>query len=203
MLNFREIIFLPYRIVKSFISEFYSVYYDVFKDRHQLANFLKFQLYILFATSVIALFATSLGNLKAIFAVYLIGAGIIAGFFAYFFFHLFGDKGIDYLWGFKGEPGIDELAQPYFHKVEFALREERYETALLLLEKVLELDPKQLKALMKIAQIYHHHLEDYPKALNTYKRIINILGWEEQSNFFYIEAKKGIGEIMKMFDSIE
>jgi len=203
MRSFREIISLPFRIAKFLIFEFYSTYYAVFTDPHQLAYFLKIQLYILFATSLIGLFATSLGNLKGIFAVYLIGVGIIAGFFAYFFFHLFSDKGVDFLWGFMGEPGIDELAQPYFHKVELALREERYETALLLLEKVLELDPKQLDALIKIAQIYHHHLEDYPKALNTYKRILNIIGWEEQSNFYYIEAKEGISEIMKMFNPKE
>jgi len=203
MLSFRKIISLPYRIAKFFIYELYSTYYEVFNDPHQLAYFLRIQLYILFATSLIGLFATSLGNLKVIFVVYLIGLGIIVGFFTYFFLHLSSDKGIDVLWGFGGEPGIDELAKPYFDKVEFALREERYETALLLLEKVLELDPKQLDALMKIAQIYHHHLDNYPKALNTYKKVLNIIGWEEQSNFYYIEAKKGIVEIMKLFNPTE
>ena len=199
MLSFKKIIILPFRIIRYFIYEFFSVYSQVFTDRQQLIHFLRIQLYILFATSTFSFFAISLANLKGIFIVYLMGLGIVVGFFAYFFLNFFSDKGVDFLWGFSGEPSVDELAQPYYRKVELALREERYETALLLLEKVLELDSKQLNAWLKIAQIYHHKLQDYSKALKAYRKILNIIGWEEQDNLYYIEAKKGISQIMKMF----
>ncbi len=201
MTTFHKIISLLYKIVLFFIREFYSIYYDAFTDSHQFLQFLRIQIFILFATSLIGVFAVSLGNLKKNFIVYIIGIGIVFGIFAYFFLTLFADKGVDVLWGFTGEPTIEELAKPYFHKVELALSEERYETAILLLKKVLELDPKQLNALMKMAQIYHYQMEEYQKALNIYKKILNIIGLEEQDNFYFIEAKKGINEIIKMFNS--
>jgi tetratricopeptide (TPR) repeat protein len=201
MTTFHKIISLPYKIALFFIREFYSIYYDAFTDSHQFLQFLRIQIFILLGTSLIGVFAVSLGNLKKIFIVYIIGIGIVFGIFAYFFLTLFTDKGVDVLWGFTGEPTIEELAQPYFHKVELALREERYEAAILLLKKVLELDPKQLNALTKMAQIYHYQMEEYQKALNIYKKILNIIGWDEEDNFYFIEAKKGINEIIKMFNS--
>jgi tetratricopeptide (TPR) repeat protein len=200
MSYFIKIISLPFKIALFFFREFYSIYYDVFTDSHHFFQFLRIQIFILFGTSLIGVFAISLGNLKKIFIVYILGLGIVVGIFAYFFLTLFADKGVDVLWGLAREPTTEELARPYFDKAELALREERYETAILLLERVLELDPKQLKALMKIAKIYHHQKEGYQKALNIYKKILNIIGWEEQDSYYYIEAKKGINEIIKMFN---
>ncbi|MEO6324526.1 MAG: hypothetical protein ABIT01_20040 [Thermoanaerobaculia bacterium] len=93
----------------------------------------------------------------------------------------------------------DEVAL-YKRRADVALREERYNDALVFLAKILRLNPYDLQARMLVAQIYHHGLLEPTKALLTYEKIVASAGYDE-SNSYCVIARDGIRELTAAFEA--
>lgn len=92
----------------------------------------------------------------------------------------------------------DEVAL-YRKRADLALREERWNDALVFLAKVLRLNPYDLHARMVVAGTYHRHLDEPTKALLTYEKVIAAAGYDD-SNPFCASAREGIRELSTVFD---
>ncbi len=92
----------------------------------------------------------------------------------------------------------DEVAL-YRHRAAVALREERYNDALVFLAKALRLNPYDLSARMAVAETYHHHLHEPTKALLTYEKVIAAAGYDD-SNPYCSSAREGIRELSTLMD---
>ena len=93
----------------------------------------------------------------------------------------------------------DEVAL-YRRRADLALREERYNDALVFLAKILRLNPYDLQARMLVAQVYHYGLNEPTKALLTYEKIVASAGYDE-SNSYCVIARDGIRELTAVFET--
>ena len=87
----------------------------------------------------------------------------------------------------------DEIAL-YRRRAEMALREERWNDALVFLAKILRLNPYDLAARMAVAETYHRGLDEPTKAILTYEKVIAAAGYDE-SNPYCASAREGIREL--------
>lgn len=87
----------------------------------------------------------------------------------------------------------DEIAL-YRRRAEMALREERWNDALVFLAKILRLNPYDLAARMSVATTYHRGLQEPTKAILTYEKVIAAGGYDE-SNPWCVSAREGIREL--------
>jgi tetratricopeptide (TPR) repeat protein len=87
----------------------------------------------------------------------------------------------------------DEIAL-YRRRADLALREERWNDALVFLAKILRLNPYDLSARMAVAKTYHLGLEEPTKAILTYEKVIAAAGYDE-SNPYCASAREGIREL--------
>ena len=87
----------------------------------------------------------------------------------------------------------DEIAL-YRRRDDMALREERWNDALVFLAKILRLNPYDLAARMAVAQTFHRGLEEPTKAILTYEKVIAAAGYDE-SNPYCASAREGIREL--------
>ena len=89
----------------------------------------------------------------------------------------------------KAEVTLDDEIALYRRRAEMALREERWNDALVFLAKILRLNPYDLAARMSVATTYHHGLEEPTKA-----KVIAAAGYDE-SNPYCVSAREGIREL--------
>ena len=95
------------------------------------------------------------------------------------------------------DPRHNELISLYRLRYRMALEEEKYDTALIFLNKIIELDPHDVEAKLATAEIYHHGLHDYPKAIEQYNRVIKLTN-EKDSAKIHNRARAAMAEIMEM-----
>jgi tetratricopeptide (TPR) repeat protein len=95
------------------------------------------------------------------------------------------------------DPKHNELISLYRLRYKMALEEEKYDTAIIFLNKIVELDPLDLEAKMSKADIYHRCLQDYPKAIEQYNKVIRLTS-DNQSDGAHIRARAAMAEIMEM-----
>jgi len=95
------------------------------------------------------------------------------------------------------DPKHNELISLYRLRYRMALEEEKYDTAMIFLNKIIELDPRDVEAKLAKAEIYHHGLHDYPKAIEQYNKIIKLTS-EKESATIHNRARAGMAEIMEM-----
>jgi len=93
----------------------------------------------------------------------------------------------------------DEVAL-YNRRAELALREERWNDALVFLAKILRLNPYDLQARMVVAETYHVALGEPTKALLTYEKVIAAAGYDE-SNPYCVRARDAIRELTTVFET--
>src|SRR5436305_13774007 len=79
-----------------------------------------------------------------------------------------------YLPGAWIAPKDNELITLYRLRYRMALEEQKYDTALIFLNKILELDPINVEAKLCKGEIYHRHLQDYAKAIEQYNKVIRL-----------------------------
>ena len=107
------------------------------------------------------------------------------------------------LWPSRGfshaEVTLEDEVALYRQRAAVALREERYNDALVFLAKVLRLNPYDLSARMAVAETYHRHLHEPTKALLTYEKVIAAAGYDD-SNPFCSSAREGIRELSTLMD---
>jgi tetratricopeptide (TPR) repeat protein len=101
-----------------------------------------------------------------------------------------------YLPGAWIEPRNNELIALYRLRYRMALEEEKYDTAMIFLNKILELDPMNLEAKFCKGEIYHRWLGDYSSAIEQYNKVIRLSGTQHEA--LQLRARAGMAEIMEM-----
>ena len=101
-----------------------------------------------------------------------------------------------YLPGAWIDPRNNELIALYRLRYRMAMEEEKYDTAMIFLNKILELDPLNLEAKYCKGEIYHRCLRDYSSAIEQYNKVIRLSAGNE--NAIETRARAGMAEIMEM-----
>ena len=104
---------------------------------------------------------------------------------------------LTYLPGAWIDPKDNELIALYRLRYKMALDEQKYDTAMIFLNKILELEPMNLEAKLCKGEIYHRCLGDYPRAIEQYNKVIRLSanGADETVN---TRAREAMHEIMEM-----
>ncbi|MGH9458688.1 MAG: tetratricopeptide repeat protein [Thermoanaerobaculia bacterium] len=79
-----------------------------------------------------------------------------------------------YLPGAWVSPTPQELISLYRLRYRMALEDEKYDSALIFLNKILEVDPMNPEAKLCIAELYHRHLGDLGRAVEQYNKVIRL-----------------------------
>lgn len=93
------------------------------------------------------------------------------------------------------DPRNNELITLYRLRYRMAMEEEKYDTAMIFLNKILELDPMNLDAKLCKGELYHRCLGDYDSAIEHYNKVIRL---SVQSDAVHNRARAGMAEIMEM-----
>ena len=104
---------------------------------------------------------------------------------------------LTYLPGAWIDPKNNELIALYRLRYKMAMEEEKYDTAMIFLNKILELDPMNLEAKLCKGEIYHHCLRDYTKAIEQYNKVIRLTS-EKRDEALHVRARVAMAEIMEM-----
>ena len=102
---------------------------------------------------------------------------------------------LTYLPGAWIDPKDNELITLYRLRYRMALEEEKYDTAMIFLNKILELDPMNLEARLCKGEIYHRGLRDYPRAIEHYNKVIRLSASDAA---IQSRARAAMSEIMEM-----
>jgi tetratricopeptide (TPR) repeat protein len=104
---------------------------------------------------------------------------------------------LTYLPGAWIDPKNNELVSLYRLRYKIAMEEERYDTAMIFLNKILEIDPMNLEAKLSKGDIYHRCLGDYTRAIEQYNRVIRLTS-DRQADAHHLRARAAMSEIMEM-----
>ena len=94
-------------------------------------------------------------------------------------------------------PSPTELIALYRQRFRMALADQKYDTALIFLNKILELEPLDLEAKFCKGQIYHRHLSDYPRAIEQYQKVIRLTAGGGDTEISTL-ARSSMSEIMEL-----
>ena len=95
------------------------------------------------------------------------------------------------------DPKQNELISLYRLRYKMALEEQKYDTALIFLNKIVELDPMDLEAKFCKGDIYHRCLKDYQKAIDQYNKVIRLTN-DSPAESVHVRARAAMAEIMEM-----
>lgn len=104
---------------------------------------------------------------------------------------------LTYLPGAWIDPKNNELITLYRLRYRMAMEEEKYDTAMIFLNKILELDPMNLEAKLCKGDIYHRWIGDYPRAIEQYNKVIR-LSADNGNETVRDKARAAMSEIMEM-----
>jgi tetratricopeptide (TPR) repeat protein len=104
---------------------------------------------------------------------------------------------LTYLPGAWIDPKNNELITLYRLRYRMAMEEEKYDTAMIFLNKILELDPMNLEAKLCKGDIYHRCLNDYDRAVEQYNKVIR-LSADGVNDTIHARARAAMSEIMEM-----
>lgn len=93
------------------------------------------------------------------------------------------------------DPRNNELITLYRLRYRMAMEEQKYDTAMIFLNKILELDPLNLDAKLCKGDIYHRCLGDYPRAIEQYNKVIRLSAEDDNVR---TRARAAMSEIMEM-----
>ena len=93
-------------------------------------------------------------------------------------------------------PKNNELVTLYRLRYKMALEEQKYDTALIFLNKILEIDPMNAEAKLCKGEIYHRCLNDYGSAIEHYNKVIRLSAGTDDA--IHTRARAGMAEIMEM-----
>ena len=102
-----------------------------------------------------------------------------------------------YLPGAFIDPKQSELITLYRLRYKIAMEEEKYDTAMIFLNKILELEPMNVEAKLCKGEIYHRCLNDYTKAIEQYNKVLRLTN-NRQSEPVHLRARAAMAEIMEM-----
>jgi tetratricopeptide (TPR) repeat protein len=93
-------------------------------------------------------------------------------------------------------PRDNELITLYRLRYRMAMEEEKFDTAMIFLNKILELDPMNLDAKLSKGELYHRCLGDYPRAIEQYNKVIRLSAGSNEA--VHTRARAAMSEIMEM-----
>ncbi|HEX9984619.1 MAG TPA: hypothetical protein VGF69_15260 [Thermoanaerobaculia bacterium] len=105
---------------------------------------------------------------------------------------------LTYLPGAWIDPKDNELIALYRLRYKMAMEEQKHDTAMIFLNKILELDPMNVEAKLCKGEIYHRCLGDYPKAIEQYNKVIRLTS-DGQDQTVHTKARAAMSEIMELF----
>jgi tetratricopeptide (TPR) repeat protein len=92
-------------------------------------------------------------------------------------------------------PKNNELMALYRLRYRMALDEKKYDTALIFLNKILELDPMNAEVKLCKAEIYHRCLQDFPRAIEQYNKVLRS---SDDAGAVHLRARAAMAEIMEL-----
>ncbi|HYM62237.1 MAG TPA: hypothetical protein VEZ11_15245 [Thermoanaerobaculia bacterium] len=95
-------------------------------------------------------------------------------------------------------PKYEELIALYRLRYKMALEDQKHDTALIFLNKILELDPMNVEAKLCKGEIYHRCMGDYSNAIELYKRVIRLTA-NRREDALHQRAQASLSEIMELF----
>ncbi|HEY6138472.1 MAG TPA: hypothetical protein VI670_11975 [Thermoanaerobaculia bacterium] len=95
------------------------------------------------------------------------------------------------------DPKQNELIALYRLRYKMAMDEEKYDTAMIFLNKIIELEPMNLEAKLAKGEIYHRCLQNYPAAIEQYNKVIRLSAGREEDPA-QLRARAAMAEIMEM-----
>src|SRR5437588_4550864 len=95
------------------------------------------------------------------------------------------------------DPKHNELIPLYRLRYKMAMEEQKFDTALIFLNKINELDPADMEAKLAKAEIYHRCLRDYPKAIEQYNKVINLTNGKD-ADAVQRRARAAMAELMEL-----
>jgi tetratricopeptide (TPR) repeat protein len=104
---------------------------------------------------------------------------------------------LTYLPGAWIDPKDNELIALYRLRYKMAVEEQKYDTAMIFLNKILELDPMNVEAKLCKGEIYHRFLHDYTRAIEQYNKVIRLTS-DRQQEPVHVRARTAMAEIMEM-----
>ncbi|HXG59406.1 MAG TPA: hypothetical protein VNL91_10325 [Thermoanaerobaculia bacterium] len=104
---------------------------------------------------------------------------------------------LTYIPGVWIDPKTSELVTLYRLRYRIAMEEQRYDTAMIFLNKILELEPMNVEARLCKGEIYHHCLRDYPRAIETYNKVIRLTSGGQHEEI-HRKARAAMSEIMEL-----
>jgi tetratricopeptide (TPR) repeat protein len=104
---------------------------------------------------------------------------------------------LTYLPGAWIDPRTHELISLYRLRYKMAMEEKKYDTAMIFLNKILELEPANIEAKLCKGEIYHRCLHDYPQAIEHYNKVIRLTAGR-QNEPTHARAKAAMSEIMEL-----
>ena len=102
-----------------------------------------------------------------------------------------------YLPGAWIDPRKQELIALYRLRYNMAMEEAKYDTAMIFLNKIIELDPANVQAKLCKGEVYHRCLKDYTRAIEQYNKVIRLTTSREDEDV-RARAREAISEIMEM-----
>ena len=104
---------------------------------------------------------------------------------------------LNYIPGAWVDPKNSELITLYRLRYRMAMDEQKYDTAMIFLNKIIELDPLNLDAKLCKGDIYHRCLRDYPAAIEQYNKVIRLTAGREEEPAL-LRARAAMAEIMEL-----
>lgn len=94
-------------------------------------------------------------------------------------------------------PASSELVALYKLRYRMALEERKYDSALIFLNKILEVEPLNLEAKLCKGEIYHRHMSDYGNAVDHYNKVLRLTSGDPSTEV-HQRARKNLSELMEM-----
>jgi tetratricopeptide (TPR) repeat protein len=104
---------------------------------------------------------------------------------------------LTYLPGAWIDPKNNELISLYRLRYRMAMQDEKYDAAMIFLNKILELDPVNVDAKLCKGEIYHRCLNDYSNAIDQYNKVIRLTA-DRQEESTHVRARAAMSEIMEL-----
>jgi tetratricopeptide (TPR) repeat protein len=94
------------------------------------------------------------------------------------------------------QPTRQDLVALYKLRYRIALDEGKFDSALIFLDKILEVEPANTEARLLKGELYHRHIRDYGRAVDTYSRLLRMTG--ERDREISTRARAGLSELMEL-----
>lgn len=95
------------------------------------------------------------------------------------------------------QPRDEDLVSLYRLRYRMAMEEGKYDTALIFLNKILEVDPANLDAKLGKGEIFHRHLHDYTRAVEQYNKVIKLTA-PDRNGEVHQRARTSMTEILEL-----